>query len=82
VNGRRILLKPGLCQGPRGEFIGRNRRFPFAPSKLTAAGLSHADIDHVGKFPNRCPRGFVEKWKKVKPKAEVLAPLSQQVAEF
>jgi len=58
VNGQRLLLECGLYQGPRGESVERNRNFPFDPSKLDAAILSHAHIDHVGNFPNLCRQGF------------------------
>jgi metallo-beta-lactamase family protein len=59
VNHQRILLECGLYQGPRGESIERNRNFTFDPSKVSAAILSHAHIDHVGNFPNLCRNGFV-----------------------
>jgi metallo-beta-lactamase family protein len=59
VNQQQILLECGLYQGPRGESIERNRNFTFDPSKVSAAILSHAHIDHVGNFPNLCRNGFV-----------------------
>lgn len=58
VNGQQLLFECGLFQGPRGESIERNRNFPFDPSRLSAAILSHAHIDHVGNFPNLCRKGF------------------------
>ncbi len=59
VNGQQILLECGLYQGRRDESIARNRTFPFDPSKVSAAIVSHAHIDHVGNFPNLCRQGFV-----------------------
>lgn len=59
VNGQQILLECGLFQGRREESVERNRKFPFDPSKLSAAIVSHAHIDHVGNFPNLCRQGFV-----------------------
>ena len=59
VNGQQILLECGLFQGQREESIERNRNFPFDPSKVSAAIVSHAHIDHVGNFPNLCRKGFV-----------------------
>ncbi len=59
VNGQQILLECGLYQGAREQSIERNRNFTFDPSKLSAAILSHAHIDHVGNFPNLCRNGFV-----------------------
>ena len=59
VNGQQILLECGLYQGAREQSIERNRHFTFDPSKLSAAILSHAHIDHVGNFPNLCRHGFV-----------------------
>ena len=59
VNGQQILLECGLYQGSRQQSIERNRNFTFDPSKLSAAILSHAHIDHVGNFPNLCRQGFV-----------------------
>jgi metallo-beta-lactamase family protein len=58
VNDQQVLLECGLFQGRRGEAIERNRNFPFDPSKLAAAVVSHAHIDHVGNFPNLCRKGF------------------------
>jgi metallo-beta-lactamase family protein len=58
VNGQRLLLECGLFQGRREESVDRNRKFPFDPSKLNAAIVSHAHIDHVGNFPNLCRQGF------------------------
>ena len=59
VNGQQILLECGLYQGSRQQSIERNRNFTFDPSKLSAAIVSHAHIDHVGNFPNLCRQGFV-----------------------
>lgn len=58
VNGQRILLECGLFQGRRDESIERNRHFPFKPTDVDAAVLSHAHIDHCGNFPNLCRQGF------------------------
>jgi metallo-beta-lactamase family protein len=58
VNGQKILLECGLYQGRRDETIERNRTFPFDPSEIDAAVLSHAHIDHCGNFPNLCRQGF------------------------
>jgi metallo-beta-lactamase family protein len=54
-----MILECGLFQGRREESILRNSTFPFDPSKLSAAIVSHAHIDHVGNFPNLCRKGFV-----------------------
>ena len=59
VNGRQLLLECGLFQGHRDETMERNRNFPFDPSKISTAIVSHAHIDHVGNFPNLCRKGFV-----------------------
>ncbi len=58
LNGQQILLECGLFQGHRDESVNRNRNFPFDPSKVSCAILSHAHIDHVGNFPNLCRKGF------------------------
>ena len=58
VNRRQILLECGLYQGRRAESIERNCCFTFDPSKLDAAIVSHAHIDHCGNFPNLCKQGF------------------------
>jgi metallo-beta-lactamase family protein len=59
VNRQQLLLECGLFQGRREETMERNRHFTFDPSKVSAAILSHAHIDHVGNFPNLCRKGFV-----------------------
>ena len=58
VNGQQLLLECGLFQGHRDEMMERNRNFPFDPSRISAAIVSHAHIDHVGNFPNLCRKGF------------------------
>ncbi len=58
VNGSRILLECGMFQGRRGESIERNRNFPFDPSTIDAAIVSHAHIDHTGNLPNLVRQGF------------------------
>lgn len=57
-NGRRILLDCGLFQGRRGEANARNRVFPFDPSSIDVAVLSHAHIDHSGNLPGLVKQGF------------------------
>jgi metallo-beta-lactamase family protein len=58
VNDQRLLLECGLYQGHRKEAAERNTHFPFDPTKLDAAILSHAHIDHCGNFPNLYKQGF------------------------
>jgi metallo-beta-lactamase family protein len=58
INGAQILLDCGLFQGRRAESYQRNLNFPFSPSHIQAAILSHAHIDHSGNFPNLVRRGF------------------------
>ena len=58
VNGKTILLDCGLYQGKRAESFERNRSFPFDPAEIDALILSHAHIDHSGKIPMLCKRGF------------------------
>ncbi len=58
INGKKILLECGLYQGKRSESIDRNLNFPFDPSRIDVAVLSHAHIDHAGNFPNLFKQGF------------------------
>jgi metallo-beta-lactamase family protein len=58
VNHSRVLLECGLFQGKRAESYERNLHFAFDPSKLDAAILSHAHLDHCGNFPNLYKQGF------------------------
>lgn len=56
--GKRILFECGFFQGKRKESLDRNRQFPFNPSDLDYALLSHGHIDHCGNFPNLVRQGF------------------------
>lgn len=58
VNGHTLLLECGLFQGRRRETYERNRRFPYDPTKLDAAILSHAHIDHSGNLPHLVKKGY------------------------
>jgi len=58
VNGKRVLLECGLYQGARAESTERNLSFPFDPSQLDAAIVSHAHLDHIGNLPNLYKQGF------------------------
>jgi metallo-beta-lactamase family protein len=58
VNGSRVLLDCGLCQGHRKEAFERNRNLPFDPADIDACVLSHAHIDHSGNLPTLVKRGY------------------------
>ena len=58
VNGKRILLDCGLCQGKRKKAFERNRSPSFEPGSIDACVLSHAHIDHSGNLPTLVKRGF------------------------
>ncbi len=58
INKKKILLECGLYQGKRAESTEQNLNFPFDPSALDVAILSHAHIDHCGNFPNLYRQGF------------------------
>lgn len=58
VNGKTILLDCGLYQGKRVESFERNSTFPFDPKEIDVLILSHAHIDHSGKIPMLCKKGF------------------------
>jgi metallo-beta-lactamase family protein len=58
VNGSRVLLDCGLCQGHRKEAFERNRNLPFDPADIDAVVLSHAHIDHSGNLPTLVKSGY------------------------
>ena len=58
VNGSRVLLDCGLCQGHRKEAFERNRNLPFDPDDIDAVVLSHAHIDHSGNLPTLVKNGY------------------------
>ncbi len=58
VNGSRVLLDCGLCQGKRKKAFERNRNLPFDAGSIDACVLSHAHIDHSGNLPTLVNRGF------------------------
>ncbi|MCQ9207323.1 MAG: MBL fold metallo-hydrolase [Omnitrophica bacterium] len=58
VDKAKILIDAGLFQGRRDEFYAINSGFPFNPSDLDCAVISHAHIDHSGNFPTLVKKGF------------------------
>ncbi len=58
ANGKTILLDCGMVQSGKDE-MGRNAaEFGFDVTKLDGMVLSHAHIDHVGRLPLLCKRGY------------------------
>lgn len=53
-----VLLECGLVQGSRKEEQRNAAAFPFAIDELDAVILSHAHIDHSGRVPLLCRRGY------------------------
>ncbi len=54
----RILLDCGMFQGKRQESIEKNNKLLLEPDTLTNVVLSHAHIDHCGRFPLLVKNGF------------------------
>src|SRR3989344_625347 len=53
-----ILLDCGLFHGSRRESAQKNATFVFDPKEIDAVILSHAHMDHVGRIPVLCKKGF------------------------
>lgn len=58
VGTKRILLDCGMIQGGAEEERRNRAEFPFDPAAIDAMILSHAHIDHCGRLPLLCQRGF------------------------
>jgi metallo-beta-lactamase family protein len=53
-----ILLDCGQFQGSNAMDRMNYEPFPFVPSEIECVVLSHAHIDHCGRLPLLCKRGF------------------------
>jgi len=58
VNGQTVLLDCGLYQGRRKDAERLNRELPLRADSIEAVVLSHAHIDHSGKFPLLVKQGY------------------------
>ena len=58
TNGHTLLLECGMFQGKRDETYARNRNLGFNPTRIDAAILSHAHIDHSGNLPHLVKGGY------------------------
>jgi len=58
VGGRRLLLDCGLIQGGSSAHERNREPFTFEAERVDAVVLSHAHIDHCGRLPLLCKRGF------------------------
>lgn len=58
AGGAQVLLDCGMVQGHYDAQSRNLAPFPFDPAALSALVLSHAHLDHVGRVPLLCRRGF------------------------
>ncbi len=56
--GKRILIDCGYFQGGREMNDENALDFGFAPTSIDFVLLTHAHLDHVGRLPLLCKRGF------------------------
>ena len=58
VGSQTLLLDCGMIQGGDTPDERNRQPFPFDAAALDAVILSHAHIDHCGRLPLLCKRGF------------------------
>lgn len=63
----RFLVDCGLFQGNKVADEKNQHEFPFDPKKLDFVLLTHAHLDHCGRIPLLCKRGFKGKVYTVEP---------------
>ncbi len=57
-NGIKFIVECGLFQGDEQTEKRNWDEFPFDPTSLDFALISHSHIDHIGRLPKLCKDGF------------------------
>lgn len=81
ATGKKFLVDCGMFQGGAAQDAQNRDPLPFNPAELTAAFVTHAHLDHVGRLPLLTKNGFTGHIYATKPTVDLAKLIMEDALE-